>query len=1021
MVISIVLLLGGISLSRLPIDLMPDITYPTLSISSNYENAGPEEIEELLTRPLEEAMSAVPGVVEVTSASSEGVSSVRVTFSWGTNLDTAANDVRDRLDRVIARLPDNATRPTLRKFDLASFPVMILGASGGLDPIQMRQMIEEQVKYRIERVPGVASLDIRGGREREIHVNVSDARLKALNIPLDQVINQIKAQNVDQPAGTIDRGNLEVTVRVLGTYTDLDELRNTVVAIRRGAPVRLSEIANVVDVWRRERVVVHVDGKPGITLAVNKQSGTNTVSVARGVLAELEKLQEDLPQIHLVPIIDTADYIRMAIANVSRSAVYGGVLAVLVLLFFLRNFHSTLIIAVAIPVSIIATFALMYFGGMTLNLMTLGGLALGVGMLLDSSIVTLENIYRLRESGDGLMDAAVKGSEEVTAPIIASTLTTVAVFLPLIFMGGMQGVMFKQFSIVVGFALLCSLLAALTVVPMLAARWLHTGREASRLGKRLFGVFAGIQAEAEKQYSGALDFCLRHPFLTTAATVLILAMSLLLVRRIGVEFMPATDEGEVRLNIEGQVGTRLGIMGRKIVEIEEIVRAEVPEMRTMTSRVGGTPWRASGVHTAQTRIRLKPEAERRRSSEEVAAALRRKLSGIAGVTIRARAGQGLFIMRMGTSGGDKVQVDIRGYDFDTAQELAERTTAIISEVPGVTDVSVSRESGSPEDIITIDRRKAADLKLNVSQVASALQTVIAGTLAGYFKESGNEYGIRVQIKDAFKMDVRGILDLTVTNADGVPVILRNIVDVHPRSGPVLIERKDQERVITVSGDISGRDLGSVYADIRERLRALPVPRGFQIVFAGDYEEQQKSFRELLFGLVLALILVYMVMASLYESLRDPFIVMFSVPLASVGVILMLFLTGTTFNVQSFIGVIMLGGIVVNNAILLVDHANLLMRRDGMPLDEAIREAGRRRLRPILMTAFTTVLALVPLATGMGEGGEAQAPLARAVIGGLMSSTLITLVFVPVVYLLFKRCSGEKTAEQTAGKSGGGQA
>ena len=1024
MVTLIVLILGGVSLNRLPIDLMPDITYPMLSISTTYENASPEEIEELVTRPVEEAMSAVPGVEEVSSASMEGISSVRIAFTWGTDLDAAANDIRDRLDRVIPRLPDDAERPRLRKFDLASFPILILGAAGNLDPVQMRRIIDDQVKYRIERVPGVAALDVWGGLDREIHVNLSADKIKALGLPLDQILSRIQAGNINIPAGTIERGNYEVMIRTPGEYTNLSELQNTVIAVREGVPIQLKEIASVEDSWQKVTRIVRVNGKPGIRLSVNKQSGKNTVEVAKGVLQEIERINRDIPQINLIPIIDSSDYIQRSITNVGSMALYGGILAVLVLLFFLRNIRGTAIIATAIPISVVATFALMYFAGFTLNIMTLGGLALGIGMLADNAIVVLENIFRLRESGAQSQHAAVSGSEEVISPIIASTFTTLVVFLPLIFVRGMAGVMFKQLSLVVGFSLLCSLGVAVTLVPMLAAKILHPPIRDARVNEpwahKIFRISGRFFTRLETTYKDLLHFALDHRLLTIAAAVLILVGSLALIPLVGVELMPTTDEGEVRVSAEMAVGTRLEVMDEKFKVIEATVQAEVPEMKNVETYIGPS-FRRAGSHTGQMRIALKPQADRSRSSEEIATTLRRKLINIPGVTIRTRAGQGLFILRMGTSGEDKVQVEIRGYDLHVADALAERVKKVVEQVDGITDVQVSRESGSPEELIIVDRQKAADMKLTISQIANMLQTALSGTRASNYREGGDEYRILVKVRDADRMDLREILDLTLTNADGQPVVLRNVVQIRPRSGPVRIERKDQERIVTVSANISGRDMGSILADIREALRLIPVPGNFSIVFGGEYEEQQKAFRELLLSIVLALILVYMVMACLYESLRDPFVVMFSVPLAAIGVILMLFLTNTTFNIQSFIGCIMLGGIVVNNAILLVDHTNLLRRRDGMALREAIEEAGRRRLRPILMTAMTTALALIPLALGLGEGGEAQAPLARAIIGGLLSSTFITLVFIPTVYSIFERQLVKKNAQtddaQSVGSSG----
>jgi len=1000
-----IIVLGLVSVSRLPVDLMPEITFPTLNVSTSYENTGPEEIEQLITRPIEEAMSAVPGVEEVFSVSSEGSSSVRIIFSWGVDLDAAADDVRERLDRVIGRLPEDVNRPSLRKFDPAMSPILMLGALSNLDPIQARRIIDEQISYRIERIPGVASVDVFGGLEREIQVNLYPDKIKALGLPLDLITTKIRQENIDLPAGIIEKGNYEVLVRIPGIYTNLDQIKDTVMATREGVPIKLKEIASIEDTFRRITRIVRINDKPGTRIAIYKQSGKNTVAVAEGVLKEIESIQQDIPQIQLIPVSNSSQYIKNAINNVGSSAIYGGILAVVVLLIFLTNLRSTLVIATSIPISIIATFGLIYFGGFTLNVMTLGGLALGVGMLVDSSIVVLENIYRMQESGDSPMKAALLGTREVAAPIIAGALTTCVVFIPLVFMRGMSGIMFKQLAYVVSFANLCGLFVALTLVPMLSSRLLRHTQLANpnpkNLKERVVRIARQFFRGLENGYKRLLHYSLDHTALVLGITALLLAGSLALIKLVGSEFMPATDEGEVRVSVEMEVGTRLNIMNEKSRMITEMIRREVPEVQTIEEGFGGGGWRG-GANTGNITIKLKPKSERSRSSEAVATDLRRKLSNIPGVIIRTRAsgGQMMFGVR-GGGGQERVQVEIRGYDLEIGEALAQQVKRIVENVEGVTDVRLSREIGNPEELFVIDRQKAADMKLSVTQIGRTIQTVLTGTQASLYREAGHEFRILVKVKDSERMDIDDILDLTLTNADGEPISLRNVVNVSPRRGPMRIERRDRERVVSISGEIAGRDLGSILSDIRRGLRSVPIPRNFSIAFTGDYEERQKAFRELLLSIILAIMLVYMIMAMLYESIRDPFIVMFSVPLAAIGVILMLFLTKTTFNVQSYIGCIMLGGIVVNNAIILVDYTNLLRRRDNMELRKAIEEAGRRRLRPILMTAFTAVMATIPLALGIGEGGEAQAPLARAVIGGLTSSTLITLVVVPVVYSLFE--------------------
>jgi HAE1 family hydrophobic/amphiphilic exporter-1 len=1002
----VVIILGVVSFSRLSIDLMPEITYPTISVVTSYGNVGPEEMEESITRPIEEALAAVQGVEEITSSSSEGQSQVRVAFTWGTDLDVAANDIRDRIDRVLGRLPEDITRPMIRKFDLSAFPIMFLSASGNLNPLDLRRIVEDQVKYRLERVPGVASVDIRGGLNREVHIDLRSDQLKALGISTDEVLAALRNENRNVPAGLYDKGNLEVLVRTQGEYGNLDEIRSTVITTRAGAPIRIGDVAKVVDSWEEIRQIVRIDGKPGLRISISKQSGANTVNVAAGVREEMTRINRDIPQLRLVPIVDTSVYIKNSISNMGTAVLIGGLLAILILFLFLRNVSSTLIISTAIPISIIATFGLMYFSGFTLNIITFGGLALGIGMLVDNAIVVLENIYRHREEGSDNIQSALIGTSEVWSAIMASTLTTIVVFFPVVFIRGMSGIMFRQMAMVVSFSLLCSLVVALTLIPMLASRFLRfQPAEHYRNENRLHRIYAYSEEtfrRVEQRYSSLLQLALGRKKTVLISAVVLFAVSIAMVRLIGVELMPATDEGEVRVNIEMAVGTKLEIMDQTTRTVEEIVRRQVPEAVSIMSESGGGGYHAAGGHTGEVRVTLVPISKRHRSSEQIANDLRRALAGLPGVTIRTRAGQGLFVLRMGAQTDSGVEIEIRGYDLATAQALAQRVNEVVAKIPGITDTQISREEGNPEQIIRINREKAADLGLGVSRIGDALQTAIGGTLASYFREGGKEYNILVRLGEEDRKSLDNLLDLTVVNNRGEPVILRNVVDAVQEEGPVRIERKDQERIITIEANYTGRDLGSVIRDIRRGLRTVPVPKDFVILFGGDYEEQQKAFRELLFGFILAIVLVYLVMAGQFESWRDPFVVLFSIPMALIGITVTMLLTGTIFSLQAFIGCIMLAGIVVNNAILLVDYTNQLRRNQGMGLVEAIRLSGSRRLRPILMTTLTTVLGLLPLAIGFGEGGETQAPLARVVIGGLLSSTLITLILVPVVYAIFEQ-------------------
>jgi hydrophobic/amphiphilic exporter-1 (mainly G- bacteria), HAE1 family len=996
----IVILLGAIAFWRLPVDLMPEITYPTLTVRTEYANVGPQEVEDLITRPIEQAVSAIGGVETITSASSEGRSDVRVAFTWGTDLDAATDEVRSRLDRLRDQLPEEADTPTVFKFDLASFPIVFLGVSSTrLDPIQLREFTEERIERRLERVPGVAQVEVRGGLRRQVQVNLDRDKMLALGLSADRITRLLRDENLNRPAGKVEEGNLDVYLRTVGEYRGAAEIGDTVVAVRGGTPIYLRDIADVRDGVEEITSLVRINGHPGIRLAINKQSGANTVAVAQGVQAEVARMRRDYPDVGLTTIIDTSAYIRHAIANVRSSALFGGLLAVVVLLLFLRSGRSTLVIATAIPISVIATFALLYFSGYTLNIMSFGGLALGVGMLVDNAIVVLENVFRKREGGADPETSAVVGTSEVAMAITASTLTTMAVFLPIVFMEGVAGVMYKQLAVVVAFSLGASLLVALTLIPVLAKRLLAArSRPRSPAVARLYAASERTLGRSEASYRRLLAWALAHRGRVVGGAALLLAASLALVPLLGAELMPKADEGEVRIDGEMAVGTRLGVMDQTFRRIEATAVKEVPEARSMLAYIGGGGWHASGGHTGNVRISLVDQAHRQRSSAEIAEDLRQQLTAIPGIRIRTREGSGLFILRIAFGGGDEgLQVEVRGHDLDTGFRLAGEVKKALETVPGVTDVRLGRDPGRPERVIRIDREKIARLGLSMNQVAEIIETNLAGARATVLRQSGREYDIVVRLAESDRQALADVGEVSLVTAGGDTVPLKSVVATRIAQGPVVIDRKDQERVVFVNANVAGRDLGSVVADARQALAGIKVPDGFSLVFGGDYEEQQKATRALLVALLLAVLLVYMVMAAQFEDFLDPLVVMFSIPFAAVGVFFTMFLTNTTFNIQSYIGMVMLAGIVVNNAIVLVDYTNLLRRRDGMELHEAVLESGRRRLRPILMTTLTTVLGLIPLAIGLGEGGEIQASMARVVVGGLTVSTLVTLVLVPVVY------------------------
>lgn len=1004
MVTMILVILGAVSLSRLQIDLLPSIELPTASVRTSYEGASPEVMERSVTQIIEEIIATVPGVEEISSRSEEGESSVNVTFVWGTDLDAAAIDLRATIEDEINELPDDIVRPRISKFSIDSFPVILLGISSPLDPVELTQLIEDRIRYRFTQIPGVAQVDFWGSYPREVRVELEPEKVNALGLELNDVIAALRDANLDRPAGKIDDGRFEVTLRAPAQFETLDEIRETVIDQRDGAPVTIGDVATVVDTYERLTRIIRVNGERGVRLAIRKQAAANTVEVSRGILEEIEEINREFPQIRVVPVINQGNFIERSIRNVARSVLYGGGLAILILLFFLRNVRSTLIISLSIPISIIATFSLVYFGGLTINLMTLGGLALGVGMMVDSSIVVLENIFRRRDENRELpAEAASRGAQEVGPAILASTVTTLVIFLPVVFVQGVTGLLFRELAYVIAFALVCSLVLSLSVVPMLASLLLRPKQESRRRAPWIEAFKRRTTAGFERLnegYSVLLKGALRHRIAVVLGSFGLLFLSLFILPLIGTEFLPPSDEGEVRVVGEMEVGTRLDLLDRQARIMETIVYPAVPEAVSSVVSIQG--------NEAELRLSLVSAGQRARSNVAIAVDLRQRLEGqIPGMTIRTRAPQGQFLLDRIVGGSEGIEVEIRGFDFEILRALSEQVAARILEVDGITDVNRSDDEGMPQQSIYVDRRKVADVGLSARDVTQLIETAIAGSRAGNFRNEGDFYRILVQLKDADQRSLDEVLDLTLRTPSGELVALRNLVSTQSSQAPQRITRKYQQRIVSVSANVAGRPLGDVAGEVQAVLDQIPRPDNYDLSVSGDYEEQQKSFRELMAALVLSLVLVFMVLACQYESFRDPLIVMLATPMAAIGVLLTLWLTSTTLNLQSGIGCIMLGGIVVNNAILLVDQATRLRRMDRLGLHDAVMEAGRRRLRPILMTTLTTILGLLPLALGIGEGADAQSPLARAVIGGLTGATLITLILIPVVYSLLHKDVAEK--------------
>jgi hydrophobic/amphiphilic exporter-1 (mainly G- bacteria), HAE1 family len=1008
MISGVVILLGVMSLARLPVDLLPDVSFPSITVRVTYAGVGPLEMEELVTRPIEQAMSAVAGLERLESTSSEGSSRVTLNFAWGTDLNEAADDVRNRLDRVRGRLPEEADAPVMFKFDANAQPIMGVGVEGDFDRVRLREIGEHELSPRLERVPGVASVSVEGGLRRQIHVALSKEKTRALELPVDRIVNLLRTENQNIPLGEIDEGDRTYLVRSQGQFENLDQIRDMVVMTREGVPVYMRDIAEVADSTEDFRSFTRINGKPGVRLRITKQSGQNTVAIADAVRAEIARINREVPGITLTTLDDSSVFIKRSITAVQEHAMIGGVLVMLIIFLFLRNLRATLIVFTSIPVSVIGTFALLYFAGYTLNTMTFGGLALGIGMIVDAAIVVLENTFRHMEHGKDRMQASIDASEEVWSAILASTLTHIAVFIPLLFLTGVSSILFKQLSIVVMFSLSMSLFVAVTIVPVLCSRLLKlpppAGERRGVLG-RLYTASERILDGMDDGYRRLIHRALMHrPTVIGVGTAAVVG-AFLILPTIGFELMPQADEGEVNVTAELPVGTRIERMQDVALRLEAFLNDNVPEQETIITQAGGGGGFGpmGGGSRTNANIRLVPKDQRTRSSEQIARDLNRQLTGVIPgviITTRASGGNQQFNRILGGAGDSRLALEIRGDDFAQARQLAQAAKSIMDRVPEVRNARVGRDDGRPELAIQVDRPKAAILGLSVSGVANSIRTNVGGTQAAFFREAGNEYPIIVRLREADRERVEDINDILVSNPQGQVLQAKNLLTLKNQAGPTEIQRKNQERIIRVTAEPEVT-LSDAVAAVNARLPEIRVPSEFQLGFGSEVEEQARAFEQLQLMLILAIVLVYAVMASQYESLRDPFIIMFSVPLAAIGVVLALKLTGTSFSLQAYIGVIMLAGIVVSNAILLVDYTNVLRRRDGMSLREAVETAGRTRLRPILMTSLATILGLVPMSLGIGEGSELQAPLARVVIGGLTASTLITLVFVPTVYTIFE--------------------
>jgi CzcA family heavy metal efflux pump len=1014
-----IVVLGATSLSRLSVDLFPNINQPVVTVGTVYTGANVQDIEKTVTYPIEKAVSAVPGVRHVESRSRQGISVVQVWFNYDADLSAGQNDIIQRIQQITNQLPSGIKQPFIIRADLSNIPVcLITVAGGGLDERQLYDLAFNTIEPQIERINGVAAANVDGGKIRQIAVNLNRDLLYAKGISVLDVVRSVNDSNFLMPSGDIKIGTIDYNLFTNNQFQLVKPMEDIVVRKVGDVPVRVRDLGYVLDSAEQQTSVVRVDGERSVYLRVNKQPSANTIEVVDGVKALLPKLTGVPPGVNVGMTFDQSTYIRQSIESLWHESIQGAILAFLVILIFLRSFLSTVIIFTAIPLSIMCTLIAMYFLGQTLNIFTLGGLALAVGRLVDDSIVELENINRhMAMPGKERRRAVLDAAREVAMPIFVSTITTIVVFLPTVFLEGQAKLLFMPLTFTIAFSLFASFLVSRTVTPLMCLRLLRPENAHPAAGRGFLGwfmrrtqaLFDGLDAA----YQETLGWALGHRKTVVLGVLCAFLASLALVPLIGTEFFPSSDESQFRLTLRAPLGTRVEETEKMVARIETLIRENLQpgELKTIVSSVGIPAGRSAlftgntGPHAAQVQVYLDTPDRRKRSDVQIVNAIRPRFAGEFPGSVTYFGLGGIISRVLNRGSQNPLEVEVLGYELTSAPVVAREVARVMREVQGVADVQVSREGNYPQFSVVVDREKAATVGLSQRDIAQAALFSLNSNVSvnpSIFTDprTGNQYNIVVQLDEAFRVRPEDLGKIFVTSPGGRPVVLSTVADIQRTVAPVEIERKYQQRLIRVSGNPAGRDLGAISDDIERRLGALQLPPGFSLQMGGQTAQQREAFASLTFMSILALMLVYMVMASQFRSLKDPFVIMFSVPMGLIGVILSLFLTRTTLSTTSFMGVIMMVGIVVSNGVLLVEYTNELRRR-GLSLAEAVIRAGRTRLRPILMTSLCTVFGLMPMALGWLVGGEANAPLARAVIGGLLVSTGLTLLLIPTVYTMLE--------------------
>ena len=1022
--------LGVTALQRLPVDLFPQIQVPVAFVGVIYKGAPPLDIEQSVVYPIEKAVSSASNVEHVESFSKQGLGAVQIWFNWGADINVGQMEVMQRITQILNSLPPGILQPFIVKFDVSNIPVSIVSVSSdNLDERALYDLAYNTIAPQIEQIANVAAATVEGGKIRQININLDPALLNARGLSILDVVKSVKASNVILPSGDVKAGNLDYNVFTNNQFRTVEPIQDVIIKVNpQGNPVRVRDVGTVTDSSDIQTNIVHADGARSVFLRVNKQPIANTVEVVDALRAALPNMLGVPDGVNLSISFDQSLYIRQSIRNLVEQALHGSLLAAAVIFIFLRNLTSTLIVSVAIPLSMLVTFIVLYFTGQTLNVFTLGGLALGIGRLVDDSIVELENIQRHLNTNPSRWDGILNAAREVAMPIFASTVTTVVVFLPMFFVVGIARLLLIPLTVSIAIALFTSFLVSRTVTPALCYKFLRPEQEAHRAMPGWLATFMEWSRRRydslDRSYEDSLQWVLGHRRIFIVMVLLLFIGSLTLIPRIGTEFLPVSDESQFRIVLRAPVGQRVEKTEQQVTEVERVLRTVIPanELETIVSSTGIlSQGRASlfnpntGPHTSSIQVYLVSPDKRTRSQVDIMNEVRPKILKLfPGVSMYFDPGG--IVKRVTSFGSQKaVDVEIYGYDFDKARQVIAQVKEIMEQTPGLADIEPSREENYPEINVTVDREKAALLGISETDVANTVLFSLNGNgqtdpIIYTDPHNGNEYFISAWLAEEHRANLGDLDNILLTTKTGEPVLLKNVASLKLNAGPVKIDRKYFQRVIHLTANPTTRTLGEIADDLESAFAELQLPAGFSIKLAGQIQQQRETFHGMQFAIILALLLVYMVMAAQFKSLIDPVIIMFSVPMGFPGVILILFLTNTTLSTASLMGIIMMFGIVVSNGVLLVDYTNVLRRR-GIALQLAVITAARTRLRPILMTSLATIFGLLPMAIGLGTGGETNAPLARAVVGGLSVSTLLTVFLIPTLYMMLEEWVPRKLEDE----------